>query len=141
MRFFKTHRAILLSLAVFLISLTQHCITYRYFGTVKYPSFLAFLSGWMHFGGGGFSEGCVWLANPFYFGGIFLLYKQKKNTAVFLLIISFVLALSFLAFKNLTMTKSGRIAPIIELNAGYFFWLTSILSALLFSIFLKIKNI
>jgi len=115
-------------------------MTYYYFGTVKYLSFSAFLFGWMYLGGGGFPEGCVWLANPFYFTGLFLLCRQKNNTAVLLIMVSSILALSFLAFGNLTMTKSGRIVPIIQLNTGYFFWLASIVLAFFFSLFLKVKN-
>jgi len=94
----------------------------------------------MHFGGGGFYEGCIWLANPLYFSGLLLLYKMKKSISFFLLFISSILALSFLSYENLTMTKSGRIAPIMELNSGYFLWLTSIVSAFIFSLFLKVKN-
>lgn len=116
-------------------------MTYYYFGTVKYLSFSAFLFGWMHLGGGGFPEGCVWLANPFYFTGLFLLCRQKNNTAVLLLMVSSILALSFLAFGNLTMTKSGRIAPIIQLNTGYFFWLASIILAFFSSLYLRVKTI
>ncbi len=140
MIFNKTSRIILISIVIFLLSLTQNCVTYQYFGTVEYSSFLAFLFGWLHFGGGGFYEGCIWLANPLYFIGLFLLYKNKKSISFFLLFISSIVALSFLGFENLTMTKSGRTAPIMELNAGYFLWLIAILSAAFFSIYLKIKN-
>lgn len=140
MKFCTIHIAILISLAIFLLSLTQDCMTYQYFRTVDYPSFYALVFGWMHFGGGGLSEGCIWLATPFYFTGLFLLHKKKVNTAVLSLIVSSVLALLFLTFENLTMTKSGRIAPIIELSSGYFLWLAAILLAAFSSVYLKLKN-
>jgi len=94
----------------------------------------------MHFFGGGFQEGLIWLANPFYFIGLFLLYRMKKNAAILSLFISCILALFLFTFENLTMTRSGRIAQIIELNSGYFIWLTSILSLTFYSIYFKIKN-
>ncbi len=138
MRFNKVNIAIWISLVIFLISLTQYCMTYQYFGIVKYPSYSALLFGWMHFLGGGVLEGLIWLANPFYFIGLFLLYIKKKNAAVLSLFISCILALFLLTFESLTMTRSGRIAQIIELNSGYFLWIASILSLTFYSV-LKIK--
>lgn len=140
MRFDKTYHAIVISVFIFLLSLTQNCVTYQYFGTIKYPSFFTFLFGWLHFGGGGFYEGCIWLANPLYFSGLLLLFRMKKSIAFFLLFISSILELSFLGFENLTMTKSGRIAPIVELSSGYFLWLAAILFAAFSSIYVRIKN-
>jgi len=134
-----THIAIWISVLIFLISLTQVCMVYQYFGIVNYPSYLAFLVGWTHFGVGGFWEGCIWLANPLYFIGLFLLYK--KNDRAFLpFICSSILVLTFLSFETLTMTRSGRIAPIIELKSGYFLWLTSILFITFSSLYLKITE-
>ena len=49
-----TNIAILISVIIFFISLTQVCMIYQYFGIVNYPSYLAVLVGWMHFGIGGF---------------------------------------------------------------------------------------
>ncbi|MFC3158898.1 hypothetical protein SAMN05443633_10777 [Chryseobacterium arachidis] len=130
---------IFISVIIFLISLTQVCVVYKYFGIVNYHAYLAFLVGWMHFVGGGFGEGCIWLANPLYFMGLFLLYKKNK-LAIFPLICSSILGFVFLSFENLTMTKSGRIAPIIELKSGYYLWLMSILFITFSSIYLKIKE-
>lgn len=127
---------ILISVIMFLISFTQICVVYQYFGIVNYHAYLAFLVGWLHFVGGGFWEGIIWLANPLYFIGLFLLYKKNK-LAIFPLICSSILALVFLSFENLIMTKSGRIAPIIELKSGYFLWLASILFLTFSSIYLK----
>jgi hypothetical protein len=135
----KVNIAILISVFIFLISLMQDCMIYQYFGLVHYPSYMAFLVGWLHFGGGGFFEGCIWLANPLYFVGLFLLYK-KNDKAFLLLICSSILVLTFLSFENLTMTKSGRIAPIIELKLGYFLWLASILFITFSSVYLKITE-
>lgn len=139
MIFSKTNIVILISSMVFLISLTQNCVIYQYFGNVNYPSYSALLFGWMHFVGGGFWEGVVWLANPLFALGLYLLFK-KNFKAIFPLIIASLLALIFLSFENLRMTKSGRIAPIIELELGYFLWLISILFATFYSIFIKIKK-
>lgn len=50
-----------------------------------------------------------------------------------------MLVLTFLGFENLTMTKSGRLAPIIELKSEFFLWLTSILFVTFSSVYLKIK--
>ena len=134
-----TDITIFISVIIFFISLTQVCMVYQYFGIVNYPSYLAFLVGWMHFVSDGFWEGCIWLANPLYFMGLFLVFK-KNNKAVFPLICSSMLALIFLSFENLVMTKSGRIAPIIELKSGYFLWLISILLITFSSIYLKVTE-
>ena len=133
----KTNIVILIGTVIFLISLTQDCVYYKYFDEIHYPSYLAFLLGWTYFDGVCW-EGFVWLANPLYFLGIVLVLKRNYS-AVFPLIISSFLASSFMFFDNITITKSGRIAPIIELELGYFLWLSSILFTTIFSIFLKIR--
>lgn len=51
-----TNIAILISVIIFFISLTQVCMIYQYFGIVNYPSYLAVLVGWMHFGVGDFGR-------------------------------------------------------------------------------------
>ncbi|MCX8534390.1 hypothetical protein [Chryseobacterium luquanense] len=112
---------------------------YQYFGEINYPSYSALLFGGAHFIAGGFLEGCIWFANPLLIFGLFLLFK-KNDKSIFPLIISSFLAFTFLFFENLTMTKSGRIAPITELKSGYFLWLFSILFATFYSIFIKIKK-
>jgi len=123
---------------IFLISLTQDCVIYQYFDEVHYPSYLAFLLGWTYFDGLRW-ECFVWLANPLYFLGIVWIIKRNYN-AVFLLIISSFLAISFMFFDNITITKSERIAPVIKLESGYFLWVISILFATFYSIFIKIKQ-
>lgn len=122
----------------FLISLSQNCVYYNYFDEIHYPSYLAFLLGWTYFDGVRW-EGFVWFANPLYFLGIVLMIKENYN-AVFPFIISSFLASSFMFFDNITITKSGRIAPIIELEVGYFLWLSSILFITCSSIYLKFKK-
>ena len=91
---------------IYLISLTQDCMVYEYFGVVNYPSILALLFGGAHFIAGGILEGIIWSANPLYIIGIFLLSK-KNDKSTYPLIISSLLSLTFLYFENLTMTRSG----------------------------------
>lgn len=134
----KTNIVILISSVIFFISLTQDCVYYKYFDDIHYPSYLAFLLGWTYFDGMRW-EGFIWLANPLYFLGIVLIIKRNYNAVVPLIISSFS-ASSFMFFHNITITKSGRIAPIIELELGYFLWLISILFATFYSIFIKIKK-
>jgi len=135
----KTNIVIIISSMIFLISLTQDCMIYQYFREINYSSYSALVFGGVHFIAGGFLEGLIWLANPLLFFGLFLLFKKNSN-ALFPLVISSFLALIFLCFENLTMTKSGRLASIIELKSGYFLWLFSILFATFYSIFIQIKQ-
>ncbi len=123
---------------IFLISLTQDCVNYQYFGSIHYPSYLAFLLGWTYFDGFRW-EGFVWFANLLYFLGIVLTIKRNCK-AVFALIISSFLAISFMCLDNTTISKSGRIAPIIELESGYFLWLLSILFLTFSSLYLKVTQ-
>lgn len=133
----KINIVILISWVIFLISLTQDCVNYQYFGSIHYPSYLAFLLGWTYFDGFRW-EGFVWVANLLYFLGIVLMIKRNYK-AVFAFIISSFLAISFMFFDNITITKSGRIAPIIELESGYFLWLISILFLTFSSLYLKVN--
>lgn len=95
---------------------------------------MAFLIGWMHFLAGGFWEGIIWMSNPLYFLGVFLLFKQSKK-AFHVFLTAFILAVIFVFFKDITMTKSGRMAKIISLQSGYYLWLLSIFVAACYSFY------
>lgn len=132
----KINIVILISSVIFLISLTQDCVNYQYFGSIHYPSYLAFLLGWTYFDGFRW-EGFVCKSSLFFRNSFD---NQKKLQSIFCSYYFVILAISFMFFDNITITKSGRIAPIIELESGYFLWLLSILFLTLSSLYLKVTQ-
>jgi len=72
-----------LSLLVFIVSLTQKALTYNDFDGQKIHSSVSLLfMGGLAILGGGLLEWIIWLANPFYFLGLFLLFKIKRKVFI-----------------------------------------------------------
>jgi len=117
---------LLISLLVFIISLTQTAITYHdYDGTKTHDGVSLFLVGGIVILGGGLSEWFVWLANPLYLIGTILFLKSKKLSRIFS-VVAILLALYFISFKEILAAEDGRMATIQSLNIGYWLWVTSI---------------
>lgn len=118
--------AIASSLLIFVLSLSQDAITYIDFDGQKNMSSLSMLlSGSLSVLGGGMAEWITWLANPIYFLSI-ILYMGSKKACVPMSVISTSIALSFLAWKELLVSESGRIAKIQSHDSGYWLWVLSL---------------
>jgi hypothetical protein len=116
---------ILISLLIFIISLTQTAITYHdYDGTKTHDGISLFLVGGIVILGGGLPEWFVWLANPFYLIGIILFLKSKKLSRIFSAL-AILLALCFISFKEILAAENGRMATVQALNIGYWLWVAS----------------
>ena len=117
---------LVLSLTVYIISLTQNAITYNDFDGQKTDSsiLLLFMGGLAIFGGG-FFEWFIWLANPLYFIGLFLFFKTRKKSIYFSATAT-ILALSFTTWKEILAAENGRVAKIETLNLGYWLWTISL---------------
>lgn len=116
---------LLISLLVFIISLTQTAITYHdYDGQKTHDGGSLFLVGGIVILGGGLKEWFVWLANPLYLIALILFFRSKRLSRIFSTV-SFLLALYFITFKEILAAEDGRMAQIQSLNTGYWLWVAS----------------
>jgi hypothetical protein len=132
---------IIISLAVFFISLTKNAVTINYIEIKTVPSLDYFLMGSTAFLGGGMSEQIIWLANPLSLISIYLLAINKKS-AIKLSLSALFLSVSFSSWKEILGAESGATAKIISLEMGYFLWVLSILILTIGTfIYFKIEDI
>ncbi|WP_143706092.1 hypothetical protein [Emticicia sp. TH156] len=121
--------SLIISLIVYAMSLTQTAFTFKdYDGTKSYKGFELIIFGGMAILGGGLLEWFIWLANPIYIMGLFLFYKSINRSRRNLLAAT-IIAFSFMSWKEILASESGRTAPITSLNIGYYFWIISIVIA------------
>lgn len=116
---------VVLSLTVFVISLTKNAVTIDYQKITTVPSFDYFFMGSTALLGGGLLEEIIWLANPLCMVSIFLLVYNNK-TAKVLSFIALALAVSFSTWKEILGAESGAMARIVALESGYYLWILSI---------------
>jgi hypothetical protein len=112
---------LILSLILFIISLTQLAVVYPADGQIKSHSGLAmFIWGPIAFFGSGAFETFVWLANPLYFIAIFLTRTNKRIAANFS-IAALAIAISFAIRGRIITAESGSTGVITHFGTGY--WL------------------
>jgi len=117
---------LLLSLTVYIISLTKNAITYNDFdGQNTYSSYSLLFMGGVAILRGGLFEWFIWLANPLYFVGIFLFFKTQKKSIYFSATAT-IISLSFTTWKEILVSENGRVAKIQTLNPGYWLWTISL---------------
>lgn len=123
---------LLLSIVIFIISLTQEC-----FCTSKgcADSIIVFVFGIFGILSGG--VGLSWFANPLIIASWISIKNNKTSTI--LSIIAFVLSFSFLFFKEIMTDESGKLRNIGRYKSGYWLWLLSIFIMLLGNVIIKIK--
>jgi hypothetical protein len=116
---------VLISLFLFIASLTQTAITYHdYDGQKTHDGGSLFLVGGIVILGGGLMEWFVWLANPLYLVALILLFRSKKLSRIFS-VAAMLLATYFTTFKEILAAEDGRMATIEALNIGYWLWMLS----------------
>ena len=116
---------VVLSLTVFIISLTKNAVIIDYQNISIVPSFDYFIMGSTALLGGGLLEEIIWLANPLCLISIFLLLYNNK-AAKKLSLIALVIAASFSTWKEILGAENGAMARIISLESGYYLWILSI---------------
>jgi len=126
---------ILLSLSVLIISLSQPAFYCN--GHKAMPSAYLFFMGWSGILGGGIPSCLPWLANPIYFISIYLIIRNK-NYALYLSLLSVLIAFSFSFLDNIVTSESGSTSKIVSLEPGYYLWLTSFIILFLGCIICKI---
>lgn len=131
---------ILLSLIIFIASLTQTALTYNNYNGMKTHSSISLLIvGGLVVLGGGLLEWFIWLANPLYFLGLVFFYTNDRKDIYFLISAS-ILSLSFTTWNKILASESGHLASIESLNSGYWLWLISILIPTIATAIFKIKH-
>ncbi|KEY19906.1 hypothetical protein [Kaistella antarctica] len=85
------------------------------------------LLGWMAILGGGLIPTIIWLANPlFLFGGFLILNKEKVG--VILVGLSVILGLYFTTLDSIIDGESGATTEITKLGAGFYLWISSFIA-------------
>ena len=85
------------------------------------------LLGWMSILGGGLIPTIIWLANPLYlFGGFLILNKEKVG--VVLVGLSVILALYFTTLHSIMDGESGATTEITKLGVGFYLWIASFIA-------------
>ena len=102
-------------------------------------SFFMLLSGWMAVLGGGLFLTLIWLANPLYFFGGFLVLNKEKF-AVIPVTLSLLLAIYFTTLDSVMDGESGATTAITKLGTGFYFWISSFIVLFIASINLFNKN-
>ncbi|SIQ74231.1 hypothetical protein SAMN05880574_12325 [Chryseobacterium sp. RU37D] len=135
------NKLILISLLIFIISLFFGAFQVKDMGKItEYPSINVFLIGPIGFLGGGIFEFFVWTANIWLFIAIISLFKKKFLASVIMGIIALSVSGSFMLWKEILVSESGRTAKIYSWETGYFLWLISMICIVFSSVYLKIKN-
>lgn len=135
------NRLVLITLLIFIVSLFFDAFTIRDMGeTINYPSFEVFLVGPISFLGGAGREFLTWTANVWFLVSIVCVVRKCYLISIISGLIAFLIAGSFIFCEEVLAAENGRTAEIINLNAGYFIWLTSILSIIFSSVYLKITK-
>ena len=117
----------LISIAIFLASLTQTTLVYKgYNGTNSFSAVSMLLMGTIAILGGGILEWFIWLANPFYLLSIYYFYRKNAVRSLGYSLISTFLAMLFLSWKQILISESGSMGNILFLKAGYYLWLIGI---------------
>ncbi|CAH0337269.1 hypothetical protein FVB9288_03022 [Flavobacterium sp. CECT 9288] len=116
---------IILSLSIFLTSLTFDAFSYEYQGVKMMSSLSCFVTGSLAILGGGTLEWLIWLANPLCLISIFCLIMDKNLASKFNFT-ALILAISFYSWNSVLASESGTSGKILSVELGYFIWLASI---------------
>ncbi len=98
-------------------------------------SFFILLSGWMAVLGGGLFLTLIWLANPLYIFGAFLVLNKEKF-AVIPVTLSLLLAIYFTTLDSVMDGESGKTTAITELGAGFYLWISSFITMFVVGVYL-----
>ena len=135
----KRKALLITSLALFGFSLTQNAFAAAHFdGPERYSGLAALLVGATIILGGGLLEWIVWLANPLFALSIFLAFRRDKR-AVLPSLGSVVLSTSFMFWREILVSESGRTGAILSKGLGYYAWIAALV-VWTSSFFLPIKK-
>lgn len=102
-------------------------------------SLFMLLSGWMAVLGGGLFLTLIWLANPLYFFGAFLVLNKEKF-AVVPVTLSLLLAFYFLTLDSVMDGESGATTAITKLGLGFYIWISSFITMFVAGVYLFVEK-
>ncbi|ANF51654.1 hypothetical protein A0O34_14585 [Chryseobacterium glaciei] len=138
MRHLKNKLA-LISLLIFILSLFFNAFKVKDMGQIKdYSSLEVFLIGPISFLGGAGKEFFTWTANIWFLISLFCVFRRYYFISIISGLIAFLISGTFIFYKEILVSESGRMADIYSLEIGYYLWLTSIVFIIFSSIYLKI---
>ena len=119
---------VLLSIVLFVASLTQIAFITQKPDDPEYSSLFVFGLGWAGFLAGNMLAVVLWLANPLYLLAIILGFRGKYMVALICSAIALIMATIFPFIEGIATSESGGgpFYPIVSLNAGYWLWLSAI---------------
>jgi len=133
------NKLILISLLIFILSLFFNAFKVKDMGQIKdYSSLEVFLIGPISFLGGGIFEFFIWTANIWLLISLFCVFRRHYFISIISGLIAFLISGTFIFYKEILVSESGRMADIYSLEIGYYLWLTSIVFIIFSSIYLKI---
>ena len=115
----------LLSLFIFILSLTQNALCFSH---KCLDSLWAFSTGWILLVVGG--ANLSWLTNGLLISSLITIGKSKKTTLILVLSGIFFGMLPLLT-RKIAIDEAGTLRPIITFELGYWLWLLSIIIILL----------
>lgn len=130
----RTHFLLLLSMVLFITSLTQEAY---YIDRENYDawadSFGLFWMGWLGVfaGGAGFS----WLANPLLITSWIVSFSNAHKKAAIFSFLAVIASGSFLFFDTIVSSEAPTFSIITERKAGYWLWLSSCIMMAAYSIY------
>jgi len=114
---------LLLSIGVFIISLTQKSFCTNSNVCRYFSGFLSLIFGWL----GVFIlhiPTFPWLANPLLLVS-WILFRKKPKVSFILSIVAFILMLSFLLVDEIITNEAGTKSKVVSYELGYWLWLLS----------------
>lgn len=111
----------IVSLLLFVISLSQTAFLTDSNGDNEMESILALLIGWMNI----FGPGISWLANPLFLFSLLSLMANKLKWSLIFSFLAILFALSFLMFKTILISEAGHRGNITAYGIGYWLWISS----------------
>ena len=133
-------KLILISVIIFIVSLFFNALKFEDLkGISNYSSITLFLIGPIGLLGGGILEFFIWTANGWFFIAMIGVYKKKYVLATLSSVLATLISGSFIFWKNILVSESGRTAEIHSLETGYFLWLITIVFMTILTIYLNLQ--
>jgi hypothetical protein len=135
---------LILSIILFLFSLAMPGFNFykedEFFrlsgGNDLHPGLLLLIFGWY----GLFGASAAWLANPLGLIAIIAFRRKNYGKSFSFSAVAFFLALSSIFLEEILIDEGGGVISIYSMGIGFYFWISSIFSIIVGSIYIRINN-